>query len=296
MDINRFIQYLEKEKKASENTLLAYKRDLEAFKKYMGERGASIEDATETDVISYIISLNKKGISKATTNRKVSSLRAAFDYLLKEKIVEKNPTSGIKTARTERQDVDTLTPEEVEILLSQPDNSTKGKRDKAILEVLYGTGIRAIELIELNYSDLNTKMGFIQCSGAHGRPRIVPLGSYARTALNEYIRDSRPILLKAEENKETLERPLFLNYMGERMTRQGLWKVLGEYGKKAGIEKNITPHILRTSFAVHMIQNGADIKTLQELMGYDDVQAMQAFLQIKSNRIKDVYDRTHPRA
>ncbi len=296
MDINSFINYLEKEKKYSENTLLAYKRDINAFVKYMNEKGMSFEDATETDILSYVMSLNKAGISRATTNRKISSLRAAYDFLMKNGHLGKNPTEGIKTSRSVRQELESLTEAEVELLLNQPDNSVKGKRDKAILEVLYGTGIRAIELIDLNYNDLNIKMGFLQCSGAHGRARIVPLGSYARSAINDYIRDSRPTLLKNEENKEAEDRPLFLNYMGERLTRQGLWKVLAEYGKKAGLEGRISPHILRTSFAVHMIQNGADIKTLQELMGYDDVQAMQAYLQLKNSRIKDVYDKTHPRA
>ena len=296
MDINAFLDYLEKEKKSSENTLLAYRRDVMAFNKYMMEHGSSIESATETDVISYIMDMNKNGVSKATTNRKVSSLRAAYEYLMKTGSVEKDPTVGIKSARTTRQDLDFLTVDEVDILLKQPDSSIKGKRDKAILEVLYGTGIRVIELIDMNYGDLNLRMGFLQCSGAHGRPRIVPLGSYARTAISDYLRDSRPALLRDEENKEAEDRPLFVNFMGERLTRQGLWKVLSEYGKKAEMGSRITPHILRTSFAVHMIQNGADVKTLQDLMGYDDVQALQAYLELGNTRIKDVYDKTHPRA
>ncbi len=296
MDINAFLNYLEKEKKASDNTLMAYRRDVTAFHNYMTELGSSIEEATETDVISYIMGLNKAGKSRATTNRKVSSLRAAFDYLLREDIIKKDPTSGIKTARTTRQNLDYLSIDEVTALLDKPDNSIKGKRDKAILEILYGTGLRVAELIAMNYGDVNVKMGFIQCSGAHGRPRIVPLGKFARTAVTDYLRDSRPALLKGEENKEDEGRPFFVNYMGERLTRQGLWKILSEYGKKAGLEGRITPHILRTSFAVHMIKNGADVKTLQELMGYDDVQALQVYLDMVNNRIKDVYDKTHPRA
>ena len=296
MDINSFLDYLEKEKKSSENTLMAYKRDVMAFHKYMTSHGSSIEAATETDVITYIMDMNKEGKTRATTNRKLSSIRSCYEYLIKKGVVDKDPTAGIKTARTVRQELDYLTIDEVNLLLAQPDSSIKGKRDKAILEVLYGTGLRVIELIDMNYGDLNMKMGFIQCTGAHGRPRIVPLGSYARTAINDYLRDSRTALLRDEENKESEDRPLFINYMGERLTRQGLWKVLSEYGKKAGLGTRITPHILRTTFAVHMIQNGADIKTLQELMGYDDVQAMQAYLELVNNRIKDVYDKTHPRA
>ena len=296
MDINGFLKYLEKNKKVSENTLLAYKRDIQAYERYLSERGLTLETATETDILSYIMDLNKKGRTKATTNRKLASVRAAYTYLMSEGKASTDPTKGIRTSRATRQELDFLTLDEIEKLLELPDDSIKGKRDKAILEVLYGTGIRVMELIGLNYSDLNTKMGFIQCSGAHGKPRIVPLGSYARTAVNDYLRDSRPALLKNEEDKENPSRPLFLNYQGERFTRQGLWKVLSQYGKKLGMEGRITPHILRTSFAVHMIQNGADIKTLQELLGYDDVQAMQAYLQVANTRIKDVYDKTHPRA
>ena len=296
MDIKDFLNYLEKEKKASENTILAYRKDVVSFDNYMVNQGSSIEKATETDVITYIMEQNKSGKSKSTTNRKLASIRAAFDYLISKGVIAKDPTTGIKTAKATRQDLDFLSVEEVETLLSLPDDSIKGKRDKAILEILYGTGIRVMELINLNYGDLNSRMGFIQCSGDHGRPRIVPLGSYARTAITDYLRDSRPAFMKSEEDQEREDRPLFVNYLGERFTRQGLWKVLVQYGKKMGMESRVNPHILRTSFAVHMIQNGADLKTLQELLGYDDMQAMQVYLQVSTTRIKDVYDKTHPRA
>lgn len=296
MKIEDFKVYLAEQKKVSDNTLLAYVRDIKAFSEYMKEQGSTLERATTTDVTGYVMNLNKSGISKATTNRKLASIRAAYGYLLELGKIKKDPTAGIKTSRPQRKDVDYLTLEEVEQLLSLPDESTKGLRDKAILEVLYGTGMRVMELIELNLSDINTQMGYIQCSGEHGRPRIVPLGKYSKAALNEYIRRSRPALLNAESDADTDDRPLFVNYLGERFTRQGLWKVLSQYGDKIGMKGRITPHILRTSFAVHMIQNGADIKTLQELLGYDDVQAMQVYLQVSSTKIKDVYDKTHPRA
>ena len=296
MDIKSFLDYLENTKKMSENTLMAYGRDVKAFDTYMNEHNSSIERATKTDVIGYMMDLNKNGRSRATSNRKLASLRAAFDYLIKRGDISSDPTEGIKTPRAERKEVDYLTTDEVELLLSQPDDSIKGKRDKAILEIMYGTGIRVMELIELNFGDLNTRMGYIQCAGEHGRPRIVPLGSYAKTAVLDYIKTSRLALLRDEENKENPDRPLFVNYLGERFTRQGLWKVLSEYGKKANMKGRITPHILRTTFAVHMVQNGADIKTLQELLGYDDMQAMQVYLQVSKSRIKDVYDKAHPRA
>ena len=296
MNTKAFLTYLEKEKKASENTLLAYSRDVKAFEAYLAKRKIGLEKATETDVTEYIMGLGKSGRSRATTNRKLASLRAAYSFLIKKGTIKTDPTTGIKTPRAERKDLDYLTIEEVERILAAPDNSIKGKRDKAILEVLYGTGLRVMELIDLNYGDLNFQMGFLQCSGEHGKPRIVPIGSYAKDALAIYIKESRNALLKNEVNKEDTDRPLFINYMGERFTRQGLWKLMCTYGRKVGLEGRLTPHILRTSFAVHMVQNGADLKTLQELLGYDDVQAMQVFMNVSTNKIKDVFDQTHPRA
>lgn len=296
MNTKAFLTYLEKEKKASENTLLAYSRDVKAFEAYLAKRKIGLEKATETDVTEYIMGLGKSGRSRATTNRKLASLRAAYSFLIKKGTIKTDPTTGIKTPRAERKELDYLTVEEVERILAAPDNSIKGKRDKAILEVLYGTGLRVMELIDLNYGDLNFQMGFLQCSGEHGKPRIVPIGSYAKDALTIYIKESRNALLKNEVNKEDTDRPLFINYMGERFTRQGLWKLMCTYGRKVGLEGRLTPHILRTSFAVHMVQNGADLKTLQELLGYDDVQAMQVFMNVSTNKIKDVFDQTHPRA
>ena len=296
MDTKEFLDYLKKEKKSSENTLTAYARDVDAFCRYMEEQGSSMEQATKTDVLTYIMNLTKDGKSRATTNRKLAGIRAAYAYLIKKGKVSFDPTEGIKTPRAQRKKLDYLSMDEMEKLLQTPDNSIRGKRDRAILEVLYGTGLRVTELIEMNYGDLNLMMGYLKCSGNHGQARIVPLGTYAKTALSEYLRDSRPALLRDEAAASRPERPLFVNYMGERFTRQGLWKTLSEYGKAAGLGDRITPHIIRNTFAVHMIQNGADLRTLQELMGYDDIQAMQAYMMVSKNRLKDVYDRTHPRA
>lgn len=296
MDINRFLTYLREEKNASDNTVTAYGRDIRSFEKYMSERASSPECATKTDVVTYLMELGKSGRSKATTNRRLASLRAYYGFMIAEGVVKQDPTAGIRTPRAERRELDYLTIEETEKLLSMPDDSIKGKRDRAILEVLYGTGIRVMELIELNIGELNMRMGFVTCSGNHGKPRIVPIGSYAKRALEDYIAESRPALMSGRDHQNDDESPLFINYTGERFTRQGLWKVLKAYGRGADMEERITPHILRTSFAVHMVQNGADIKALQELLGYDDVQAMQVFMQVSGSRIKDVYDKTHPRA
>lgn len=293
--IDAFLKYLKENKNASDNTLIAYGRDIRAFEKYMSEKHSDILSATQTDVLSYIMQLSKNGKSRSTTNRKLASLRAFFDFNIKANQISINPTDDIKTPRAERKEIDYLSISEVEELIKQTSDSIKGYRDRAILEVLYGTGIRVMELIDMNIEDINLRMGFITCQGIHGKARIVPLGKYAKEAMKKYMEISMPSLLKKKQNDD-LKSALFVNYMGERFTRQGLWKILKQYGKAVGMEDRITPHILRTSFAVHMIQNGADLKTLQELLGYDDMQALQVFMQLSKSRIKDVYDRTHPRA
>ena len=293
-NIRSFSDYLRNSKNTSENTILAYSRDILAFEKYLSKKGKELLEATQTDVLSYIMELSKAGKSTSTTNRKLASIRAFYTFKIKENNLKVNPADDIKTPRAERKEVDFLSIAEVEELLKQPGESVKGYRDRAIFEVLYGTGIRVNELIELNLDDVNLRMGFITCQG-NGKGRIVPLGSYAKDAIKKYFDSSMPSLAK-NKNYQDGSAPLFLNYMGERFTRQGLWKLMKQYGKAVGMEERITPHILRNSFTVHMIQNGADLKTLQELLGYDDMQALQVFMQLSKSRIKDVYDRTHPRA
>ena len=206
--------------------------------------------------------------------------------------MKNNPTANIKSPKIERKEIEYLEMDEIDKLLATPDDSVKGVRDRAILEVLYATGIRVSELIEANVEDINLRMGFITCTGEQSNPRIVPLGRPSRAALEDYIYDGRKKLVK----ENTAEKALFVNYYGKRITRQGLWKILKEYGNKAGIEHRLTPNIIRTSFAVHMLQNGADLKTLQELMGHEDITATQVYLSVTKNRIKDVYDKSHPRA
>ena len=215
-----------------------------------------------------------------------------YKYLLEQKIISENPVSGIKSLKIEKKGIEYLTIEEIDRLLSLPDDSVKGKRDKAILEVLYATGIRVSELVEVKLSDVNIRMGFISCMGIHSKARVIPLGRPARAALEEYIYDIRKVLVRGN----TEEKALFVNYHGQQLTRQGLWKIIREYAKKANIENRITPQTLRNSFAVHMVQNGADLKSLQELLGHEDISAMQIYLSETKNRIKDVYDKTHPRA
>ena len=296
MEISGFMEYLKQEKKASDNTCEAYRRDIEAFGRFLA--GREVEDpsnATGADVAAYLMELKNEGRSRSTANRKLSSIRTYYKYMIRQGKAAVNPTEDIKSPRIERRELEYLTIEEVERLLEAPDDSIKGIRDRAILEVLYATGIRVSEIIELRLRDANLRMGFITCSGSHGRARIVPMGTMARKALDNYILNSRNVLMKGRDDNDP-DGPLFVNYVGEAFTRQGFWKVLKTYGAAADLEGKLTPHILRTSFAVHMVQNGADLKSLQELMGHEDIMATQIYLTVTKNRIKDVYDKTHPRA
>ena len=288
-----FIEYLQKERRMSKNTLEAYKRDVQEFIAFEGCRGMTdLLDTSSTEIVAFLHNLKINGKSAATVNRKLASVRAFFNFLINSGLIQNNPTVDIKSPKIERRELEYLTIEEVDKLLSVPDDSVRGVRDRAILEVLYATGIRVSELIDADLEDINMRMGFITCEGEQSKARIVPLGRPARAALEEYIYEARRAFVK--DNTE--EKALFVNYYGSRLTRQGLWKVLKEYGEKAGIKKRLTPNIMRNSFAVHMLQNGADLKSLQELMGHEDITATQAYLSVTKNRIKDVYDKTHPRA
>ena len=288
-----FVEYLNEQKEMSENTVAAYSRDVLEFSKFLSEKtGANLKDASNTDIVSYLFKLKNEGKSAATVNRKTASLRAFYNYLVSLSHISTNPTTNIKSPKVAQKEPEYLTIEEVDKLLSLPDKSTKGLRDLAILELLYATGVRVSEIIEADINDVNLRMGFITCTGEVGKARIIPIGRHAKKAMEEYIFEGREKFIKSEGN----EQALFVNYLGGRMTRQGIWKLLKEYAKRAGIENKITPQILRNSFAVHMIQNGADLKTLQELMGHEDISATQVYLRVTKNRIKDVYDKTHPRA
>lgn len=292
--IENFIKYLKAEKNLSENSLSAYKGDVYEFERFVKEKGVDdLAEVQNTQVVAYLLNLKNEGKSRATANRKIASLRAFYGVLVQEGQIKDNPTINIKSPRIERKSIEYLTVEEMDKLLSAPDNTVKGLRDRAMLELLYATGIRVSEITETNVEHINLRMGFVTCTGEHGKARIIPMGRPARAAMEEYIYEVRAKMLKNGNSDETA---LFLNYQGQRLTRQGLWKILKQYAKTAGVDHKLTPQILRNSFAVHMIQNGADLKSLQELMGHEDMTATQIYLSVTKNRIKDVYDRTHPRA
>ncbi len=301
MRTRQYVEYLTKEKHMAANSLEAYQRDLKDFSRFMSEKGVGdIDRCTNTDVVSYLLHLKEADKSASTINRKLASLRSYYGFLLERKHIDVNPAVGVKAPKVERKEIDYLTLEEVDKLLATPDDTVKGKRDRAILELMYATGIRVNEIIASNVEDVNLRIGFFTCPGEANKARIVPIGRPAREALEEYLYRARDAFLThtpSNGRKRKADKALFLNHRGQRMTRQGLWKILKEYGRKAGIEDSrVTPHILRNSFAVHMVQNGADIKSLQELLGHEGLTATQAYLTVTKSRIKDVYDKAHPRA
>ena len=292
MSIEQFEAYLENEKKMSANTVQAYIRDVRHFDDFVKERGLTdVSEASNAEVVAYLMNLKTAGRSRSTVNRKLASIRTFFDFLQKGGAVSENPTGDIKSPKIEKREIEFLSIEEIERLMSLPDDTQKGMRDRAILELLYATGIRATELIQMRASDVNLRMGFVKCDGQHGKARIIPMGRLCRKAMEDYMLDVREKMLRGKESDV-----LFVNYMGEPLTRQGLWKVMKEYGEAADLKVSLTPQIIRNSFAVHMLQNGADVKSLQELMGHEDIAATQAYLAVTKNRIKDVYDKAHPRA
>ena len=296
----RFEDYLINTKGLSGNSVSAYLRDLPDFRYYLEAKGIhDLDSASKADIAAWLLKLKMDGMSAATVNRKLASLRAYYKYLAESDGLAADPTSGIRSPRITRKEIEYLTIEEVDRLLSAPADSDIGRRDLAILEMLYATGLRVTELMFVDIDDVNLRMGFVSCSGAHGKARIIPLGRPARAALEKYIYDIRPHFRRANNgngHSPQDDGALFLNYYGERITRQALWKILRSYAEKVGLGKKITPQILRNSFAVHMVQNGADLKSLQELMGHEDPIATQAYLAVSKSRIKDVYDRAHPRA
>ncbi len=286
-----FSMYLTDEKKLSEITLLSYRRDLDRFFEYLDTKNIDdIKKSNKTVVLTYLLKLQKDGKKSATISRQLASIRAYFGYLNRSGLIKKDPTIGVEAPKAEKKIPEILTEEEINLLLALPaGKDLKGIRDKAMLEVLYASGIRVSELVNLNIADINLDMGFLHCR--NGKERIVPLGSIALNALNNYVSGVREYMIK-----EADEKALFVNVNGKRMTRQGFWKVVKHYAEAAGIKKDITPHTLRHSFAAHLLENGADLKSVSEMLGHSDISSAQIYSRLMKNRIRDVYKKAHPRA
>jgi integrase/recombinase XerD len=292
--IDQFKEYLGGAKKLAANSVNAYGRDMAEFEAFLAGRDApALPDAGRADVAAYLLKLKQDNKSASTVNRKMASIRAFYRFMSQRGHCGDNPAEDVKSPRMAQRDIAYLTLAEVEKLLALPGGGLKGVRDRAALELMYATGLRVSEVIEMDVEHVNLRMGFVTCTGEHGKARIIPLGRPARAALEEYIYEGRAKMLKDGDDES---KALFLNYYGGRMTRQSMWKMMKEYAAAAGMKKKITPQTLRNSFAVHMIQNGADLKSLQEMMGHEDMAATQIYLSVSRNHIKDVYDHAHPRA
>lgn len=291
--IRVYENYLNKVKHASGNTVSSYIRDIRQFSDWL-KRTEEIEllDATQQNISAYLTYLQTNGKSGATVSRTLASLKNFYVYAVSSGFLEVSPIGDeIHVDRGERKPPQILSSREVELLLSQPiTTDPKGLRDKAMLEVMYATGIRVSELVNLNIDSVSLEMGVIRCSGSK-KSRVIPLYPAALKALASYLSDARPILMN-----NTSEDALFVNVSGSRMSRQGFWKILKYYQSKAGIEKDITPHTLRHSFAVHLLENGADLSALQELMGHSDISSTQMYASLINQKVKSVYERCHPKA
>ena len=289
-EIVRYGEYLVREKHASQNTVASYLRDVNQFSDYLKVRGPGLLEATAETVQSYMDWMLSRGNSAASVTRFLASVKSFYNFQIFSGKVKANPAKGVAAAKAERKYPKILTSKEVDLFLEQPQCvDAKGFRDHAILELLYATGIRVSELITLDLEDLNLAAGFIHCS-SKGKERIIPLYRTAVKALQDYAWKIRPQLISDEE-----ETALFVNMNGERMSRQGFWKIIKYYQEKAGIEKEITPHTLRHSFAAHLLENGADLRSIQEMLGHADISSTQVYTQVINKKLKDVYNMAHPR-
>lgn len=294
-ELKDFMHFLIVEKALAKNTIVSYERDLKAYLKYIKtvENVQSINDIGRIQIVHFLGHLKEQKKSSRTIARNIASIRAFHQFLLREKVAEQDPSVHIETPQLERTLPKVLNLQEVERLLEVPKLHTHyGLRDKAMLELLYATGIRVSELIGLNLDDAHLTMGFVRCIGKGNKERIIPLGRTAATAIQEYLDKGRPQFSKKNQREESL----FVNHHGRRLTRQGFWKILKGLTKEAGIEKELTPHTLRHSFATHLLENGADLRAVQEMLGHSDISTTQIYTHVTKTRLKDVYSQFHPRA
>ncbi|NLM46595.1 MAG: site-specific tyrosine recombinase XerD [Firmicutes bacterium] len=291
--LREFIAYLSVEKGLAANTLEAYRRDIKGFAEFLKKSGLTgFEETTRRHIVAYLHNLQKSGRATSTLSRNLASIRSFYNFLFAEKRIEENPAADLESPKLEKRLPRVLSTQEVDLLLEQPDcRKIGGMRDKAMLEMIYATGIRVSELMSLNVPDVNLEAGFVRCIGKGSKERLIPLGSVAIRYLNQYLLYSRPKLVREEG-----ERALFVNQHGKRLTRQGFWKILKKYAQLAGITKDITPHTIRHSFATHLLENGADLRSVQEMLGHADISTTQIYTQVTRRKLRDVYEKAHPRA
>ena len=292
--MREYIDYMENEKELTSNTLEAYKRDILQFKNYLvRNKIGGLITVNKTIIITYSMTLQKEGKAISTISRNLASIRCFYQYLLNNNFIDEDPTLNLRSPKCQRKLPNILTKEEVNLLLSQPsEDNFKGSRDKAMLELLYATGIRVSEIVALDLDKLNLELGYLYLDDSGQSERDIPIGKVALKYLKNYIEEYRNQVVGKKE-----EMALFLNYNGNRLTRQGFWKIIKQYAVKSKLDKKITPHTLRHSFAVHLLQNGADIKMVQEMLGHSDISTTQMYsFAIDNKELMDVYKKSHPRA
>ena len=289
--INNFLEFLQKDKKLTENTLQSYKRDISQYENYIEKNNLNYAEVDEDTIKGYLAYLQESGKKTSTVSRNLASIRSFYQYSVRVKDLKKDPTENVQSPKIEKRIPNVLSTKEVELLLEQPEDSDlKGIRDKAMLEFAYATGMRVTEIISLDIKDINVKEGYVICKTGT-KQRTIPLGELSIKALKNYVDESRPYLIKSDD-----EPSLFVNINGKRLTRQGFWKIVKFYKEQAHIDKEITPGVLRHSFATHLLQNGADLKAIQTMLGHSDISSTQVYMQFQDEGIKNIYKKAHPRA
>jgi len=288
--ITEFADYLKIEKRQSPNTVSAYKRDMKRFVSYFSDK--KVSEVTASDVRSFLLSMREEGLAASTVARALSSVKSFFSYLFTENQISENPTEIIESPRPWRKLPNVMSMEEVDALIAAPDTkSPAGLRDLAMLELLYATGLRVSELVSVKMSTVDLKVGYLRSLGKGSKERVVPLGDAARIAVENYLLNGRPSLLKKRSSGD-----MFLTRRGVGMTRQGFWKILKQYTVKAGVKGAVSPHTLRHAFATHLLERGADLRSVQQMLGHSDISTTQIYTHILQERMREVHDRYHPRA
>lgn len=289
--IDAFIIYLHNIKKTSNNTEMSYRRDLNKLRTFLALRNIeNVDDICEEDLQDFVKELERQEFKAATVSRHIASIKAFYHFLCKEQMVETDLAEALHAPKVEKKLPEIMTVEEAVSLLDQPTSDTpKGMRDKAMLELLYATGIRVTELISLRLSDVNLKMGYIICRDGN-KERMIPYGNQAKQAVAQYLQSARNALLQDHATDI-----LFVNCSGQPMSRQGFWKLIKSYARQAGIQAEITPHTLRHSFAAHLVENGADLRSVQEMLGHSDISTTQIYAILSQNHLREVYAKAHPR-
>lgn len=291
--MQEFLNYIMVERGLARNTIQAYERDLQQFECYLKTRGIDgIEQVEAKTLVDFLLHLQQNKLRPTSISRKLAALRSFFQYTVRERHLKKDPSGTIDSLKIPRRLPKVLNETEVARLLEQPGASTPCHiRDRAMLELIYATGVRVSELVSLKVTDINMEMGYIRCFGKGSKERIVPMGGTAQRALQEYLDRGRPLILK-----RVMEDTLFLNHRGHKMTRQGFWLIIQESAHRVGIKTPVTPHMLRHSFATHLLDHGADLRSVQEMLGHADITTTQIYTHVTRTRLKEVYNKTHPRA